>query len=71
MDQTHHVAAYMSLGINNRPFTESAAETLDRRGGAPDRLLGARSYVIGDDLRRDPSKLVNIGNTLRNTLCDP
>jgi hypothetical protein len=39
-DQTHHFAAYFSLGINGRPFSEWSAETLDRSGGEPDRLLG-------------------------------
>ena len=71
MDQTHHVAAYMSLGINNRVFSEYVAERVDRRGGARDRLLGAYSYVIGNDLQRDPSRLRSIGDRLRSTMCAP
>src|SRR5216684_9038255 len=60
-DQTHHFAAYFSLAINNRPLSEWSAETLDRSGGEPDRLLGAHSYVIGQELRKDPSRLRSIG----------
>ena len=68
-DQTHHFAAYFSLGINGRPLSEWAAETLDRSGGEPDRLLGAHSYVIGEDLRKDPSRLRSIGHLIRTKIC--
>jgi hypothetical protein len=68
-DQTHHFAAYFSLGINNRPLSEWSAETLDRSGGEPDRLLGAQSYIIGEDLRRDPSRLRSIGDRIRGEIC--
>ena len=68
-DQTHHFAAYFSLGINGRPFSELLAETLDRSGGEPDRLLGANSYVVGEDLRRDPSRLRSVGNRIRGAIC--
>ena len=68
-DQTHHFAAYFSLGINGRVFSEYSAETLDRSGGAPDRLLGSFAYVIGEDLRKDPSRLRTIGNRIRAEIC--
>jgi YD repeat-containing protein len=68
-DQTHHFAAYFSLGINNRPISEYSAEMLDRTGGRADNLLGAHSYVIGDRLRKDPYGLNNIGAQIRGEIC--
>lgn len=32
-DQTHHFAAYLSLGINNRPISQLSAKVFDRVGG--------------------------------------
>ncbi|HEX6716097.1 MAG TPA: hypothetical protein VF088_03260 [Pyrinomonadaceae bacterium] len=68
-DQTHHFAAYFSLGINGRSISEWSAETLDRVGGEPDRRLGAHSYVLGLWLRRNPSNLRSIGNQIRGEIC--
>jgi len=68
-DQTHHFAAYFSLGINNRPISEFSAKTFDRVGGKPDKRLGDKAYEMGQALRVDPSKLRTIGNLININIC--
>ncbi|MGH9966650.1 MAG: hypothetical protein ACREBG_02290 [Pyrinomonadaceae bacterium] len=68
-DQTHHFAAYFSLGINNRRASQSLAKGLDSSGGQADQDLGSAAFSIGRALRQDPSKLSNIGAMIRQNTC--
>jgi YD repeat-containing protein len=70
-DQTHHFAAYFSLGINNRRVSQTMAKRLDSSGGKKDKDLGSAAFSIGRTLQRDPSLLANIGDTILRNICRP
>jgi len=71
-DQTHHFAAYFSGGLaGQRAFTRSYEQWdrfVDRNPG--DVALGRQSYALGRYLRRNPGQLSNVGNLIRDTICN-
>jgi hypothetical protein len=68
MDQTHHVAAYLSAGINGLELVARLHRSQDNAGDA---RLGAAAYEIGASLAADPAHLRTIGEIMRRELCDP
>ncbi len=73
VDQTHHFAFYLSMGVNENGSGAlwSAAQAHRVRDNRGDNNLGKLGYDMGYGLRKDPSTLKNIGNTIRNGVCDP
>jgi len=73
VDQTHHLAFYVSMGINeNGSGALWAAQRVHRiQDNDGDARLGKAGYEMGTALRDDPSKLGDIGAMIRNAICDP
>lgn len=70
-DQTHHFAAYFSGGINNQYDVVNYHWKNDvKQGNLGDTALGQAAYQMGAALRNDPSSLRNIGNYIRNHICN-
>ncbi len=69
-DQTHHFAAYFSLGINGGNWKEPIAKAMDTSGGEADQNLADAAYDLGKMLRDHPSRLRNIDTYIRNSICD-
>jgi len=68
-DQTHHFAAHLTAGINDQLAAHRAQKVTDWRNKA-DRLLSNAAYKIGQDLRKDPSSLSNVGDRILRDICD-
>lgn len=68
-DQTHHFAAYFSMGINQQIAARRYGEHYEDNQG--DLNLGAAAYGIGNRLRgqRNGSMLRNIGIIIRRKIC--
>ena len=73
VDQTHHIAFYLSMGVNeNGSGALWAAQRLHRaRDNQGDANLGKAGYEMGTGLRDNPGGLRNIGDLIRKTICDP
>jgi hypothetical protein len=73
VDQTHHFAFYLSMGINeNGSGALWAAQRMHRaRDNQGDANLGKAGYEMGTGLRDNPNTLGNIGDMIRKTICDP
>jgi hypothetical protein len=73
VDQTHHFAFYLSMGINeNGSGSLWAAQRAHRaRDNQGDANLGRAGYEMGTGLRDDLGRLGNIGDMIRQTICDP
>jgi len=72
VDQTHHLAFYLSMGVNeNGSGALWGAQRFHRaRDNQGDANLGKAVYEMGTGLRDDPGKLRDIGGMIRNTICD-
>jgi hypothetical protein len=68
VDQTHHVTAYLSAGVNGLSLVARLHAATDNDGDA---RLGAAAFRLGASLRADPARLATIGDALRDLLCDP
>jgi hypothetical protein len=68
VDQTHHVAAYLSAGINGLGLVARLHAATDNDGDA---RLGAAAFRLGASLTVDPAGLATIGDALRDALCEP
>ncbi len=71
-DQTHHFAAYLSTGINDQLAAATAHQAQDvalQLNVGDGGVLGEIAYSIGEQLRKDPKKLENIGATIRKYIC--
>ena len=66
-DQTHHYAAYQSLGINDVVFATTYG--ILREDNQGDLNLSRAAYRIGSRLRDKPFDLRNIGVIIRRTIC--
>jgi hypothetical protein len=66
-DQTHHFAAYFSLGINDVVFATTYG--ILREDNQGDINLSRAAYRMGSDLRRQPFNLRNIGAFIRRLIC--
>jgi len=68
-DQTHHTAAFLSLGINNVSLARRYHERREDNQG--DLRLGAAANRLGNQMRlqHDDSMLRNIGFIFRRTFC--
>jgi hypothetical protein len=66
-DQTHHFAAYLSLGIHGHSLYALAHATQDRpsnNGGDAELRMGA--FGLGEHLRANPKDLQFVGDMIRN-----
>ncbi|MBX3294008.1 MAG: hypothetical protein KF881_14060 [Acidobacteria bacterium] len=68
-DQTHHFAAFLSLGINSKSTIATIHQYSDYFN-AGDFELSKEAYAIGQELVKDPTKLSEIGDTIRTRICD-
>ena len=66
-DQTHHFAAYFSIGINDVVFAAFYGIATDDNQG--DVNLSRAAYRMGTQLRERPFSLRNIGVLIRRTIC--
>ena len=66
-DQTHHFAAYLSLGVNDVVFATAYGILRDDNKG--DVNLSRAAYRMGSHLRNRPFGLRNIGVWIRRTIC--
>ena len=72
VDQTHHYAFYLSVGINaNTIGPLRVAQWLHRQqDNIGDANLGKAAFQMGRNLRNSPSGLQNIGDFIRSAICD-
>ena len=69
-DQTHHFAAYFSLGINNVPAAFIRGMITEDNDG--DWNLSRKAYAMGIGLRQNPTTLRNVGLYVKRAICsDP
>ena len=66
-DQTHHFAAYFSAGLANHTVAPAIHKFFD---GVGDRALGAQAQLLGQYLRNNPSRLKDVGQLIRDTICN-
>lgn len=71
-DQTHHFAAYFSAGISNHRVFPNVHRFADRywNGSTGDANLGRQSQLFGRYLRNNPGQLRNVGQLIRDTICN-
>jgi RHS repeat-associated protein len=70
-DQVHHFGAYFSAGLADHKFASGVHEAGDRRqGNTGDVQLADQSYALGQYLRHNPTQLNNVGNLIRDAICD-
>jgi len=72
VDQTHHFAFYLSVGINaNAIGPLRAAQWMHRqRDNQGDANLGRAAFEMGRNLRNSPTGLQSIGSFIRSAICD-
>src|SRR5437667_3909754 len=69
-DQTHHFAAYFSLGINNVPAAFIYGVITEDNDG--DLNLSRKAYAMGVGLRQNPNRLGYVGLYIKRNICsDP
>jgi YD repeat-containing protein len=67
-DQTHHFAAYLSLGVNGVAYATIYGEIREDNQG--DLNLSRAAFHMGFNLHNSPSSLRNIGLYIRRSICD-
>jgi len=72
VDQTHHFAFYLSVGVNASSIGAlRVAQWLHRQqDNTGDANLGRSAFEMGKNLRNAPSGLQNIGDSIRSAICD-
>jgi hypothetical protein len=66
-DQTHHFAAYFSAGLAGHNLFPNAHRAFDGQGDAN---LGRQAQRLGRYLRNNPGQLSNVGQLIRDTICN-
>ena len=73
VDQTHHFAFYLSMGVNENGSGAlwSAQRAHRARDNQGDANLGRAGYEMGTGLRDNPGRLSDIGDMIRKAICNP
>lgn len=70
-DQVHHFGAFFSAGLTGHKFASNDHRANDvNEGNHGDVRLGDQSFRLGTYLKRNPTQLRNIGNLIRDTICN-
>ena len=71
-DQTHHFAAFFSAGLAGHRVFANAYRAWDSltESNPGDANLGRQSQLLGRYLRDNPNQLSNVGQLIRDTICN-
>jgi hypothetical protein len=70
-DAVHHFGAYFSAGLTGHKFASDQHRADDRENkNWGDVRLGDQARRLGDYLRKNRDQLKNVGQLIRNTICN-